>query len=292
MGVGFVLQRSLTLDIRTLNAANIYAFVPALLFIKLLKADLVLRSLGLTALFISLNTLVMLFFAVKTAKAFGMEEGASAIGLGGSFGNTGNYGLPLMQSLFGGAGVAAQSISMTVNNILCFTFGLWTVAGDGKSALSNLKRILKMPVIYAFLAVIVIRVGKLPLPAPVEKTAELLGNGLVPVALLTLGAQLAETKFRDNIKEITVGVTLKLLVAPLLMAFIVILANFAGVFGEESILPQLLILNAALPSAVNTVLLARQFDKQPEVAAGIISIGTAFSAFTIALLIRILNVCQ
>ncbi|MEJ6950731.1 AEC family transporter [Natronospora cellulosivora (SeqCode)] len=108
---------------------------------------------------------------------------------------------------------------------------------------------------------------------------EYLQNGLIPVALLTLGTQLYRTKFSFKNKDVYIASITRLLGGPIL-AFL--LLNLMGIDG---VMAQVLFISSSVPSAVNTALIAVEFNNEPDFASQVVMTSTLLSAITLTIVI-------
>jgi len=106
--------------------------------------------------------------------------------------------------------------------------------------------------------------------------------GVVPLALFTLGAQLSETKIRLKDLSLFIAVIGRLIISPLIAYGLVLL------FGIEGLMAQVLILGAAAPTAVNSVLLSIEFEGDYEYASQVVMLTTLLSIITVSIIIQLL----
>jgi predicted permease len=102
-------------------------------------------------------------------------------------GNSGNYGLPLIELVLGRQFVGFQALVLAINNVLTFTVGIWLLARSKLSIAEATKQVLSMPLIYAVLLGIVLSATQTSLPKPLLVSLKYLGDGLIPVALGDFG---------------------------------------------------------------------------------------------------------
>ena len=139
-----------------------------------------------------------------------------------------------------------------------------------------------------FLAVSVITLVSaigLPIPTPVEKWLDLLGAAAAPCALFAIGLFLSDKSIRSGLAEAGCATLIKLLVQPLaawlLLPFFVDIASVPG---------KVALLMAALPTAANAFVLAKQFDVSVEQNTASVLLSTAFSVVTVSALLVWLRV--
>lgn len=115
----------------------------------------------------------------------------------------------------------------------------------------------------------------------VSRTTGLLADAMIPLMLVALGMFLAEVKvFKIDIDVIVVS-SIRLLVAPLLA---ILLAVPFGVNGIEKAAG---ILQAGMPAAVLTSIIALEHDIVPRFVVTALFFSTACSVVTLTLLLTI-----
>ncbi|MCL5996904.1 MAG: AEC family transporter, partial [Chloroflexi bacterium] len=125
VGVGIVMDRTFHLDLATLSKLNFYVFVPALIFIKTLDAQLSPALFASVAAFTALHIVLMF---VLSWTLFGLppfSRQRPVLTLAAILSNAGNYGIPLATLAFGAQGASAMAIVVMVQNLATFTAGLW-----------------------------------------------------------------------------------------------------------------------------------------------------------------------
>jgi predicted permease len=108
-------------------------------------------------------------------------------------------------------------------------------------------------------------------------------DGLVAMALLTLGVQLSKTAARATLPRLGGALVLRLLVGPLVGWGIALLFPFHGELLKT------MILSTAFPTAVNTALIAHEFKADTVYATGAVFWSTLFSMVTVTALIVVLK---
>ena len=282
VALGIVIARNFPIDQRSLNVINLYVFVPALAFTKFLGSNLDLSQVGLVALFWLLLAVSLWVLAAAANRVFRVPSSRQSVStMGAMFPNSGNYGLPVIELAFGSFGVAVQSVVIAVHNLLFFSVGTFITGGGFSRFRRGLSAAARIPVLYAIFAAFLLRNRPELLPYPLGVAFDTLGQGLVPVALLTLGAQLGANPLPRPGKEVGIVVVLRLLAAPVVAWGISILLNLPHP------LAQVLIVSSAFPAAVNTVLLAIEFRRQPSLASSAVLWTTVVSVVTVTVVIAL-----
>jgi len=285
VGAGVALERRFKLDVGTMSKLNFYVFVPALLFKSLIESTIEFADLGVVALFqaVLIFTLLGINSGVMKLARVGPQL-ASVFLLATIFCNSGNFGIPLVTFAFPESpdkAVSYQAITIMVQNLLTFTLGL-VIVGHGEAGLGrSLKQTLKLPFVYVIAAALLFKYFAVPVTEwpYVWNPIDYAGRGLVAVALLTLGVQMAKTPRVPRPGVLGLANVMRLAAAP------VVAFGLVKLFGLTGMLARLLVIASAGPSAVNTVLIGLEFDNQPEFAASAVFYSTLFSAVTVAVTI-------
>jgi malate permease and related proteins len=283
MGAGYFVEKRLGFDLRSLTRLNFWIFVPAFLFVKIVETELSPRELGVVAAHFFLLFGAMGVLTWYSARLIGAQDSLRrAITTSVLFYNSGNYGVPAAQLAFPNQGVAesVQAITMTLQNFTNFSIGLGLVAGgQGKSRRETLQAMFRLPMIYTFIVAVIWRVFQLPKIEPVWEALQYLSDGLVPVALITLGAQMGQLKSYKFRREMALSLFLRLALAPIL-GFVLI-----KVVGAQGLLAQSILVSTSFPTAVNSALLAIEYNNEPEFASAIVFYSTLISSVTVSLVI-------
>jgi len=282
--IGYFIQSNFKLSINTLSKVQMYVFIPALMFYNIYSSKIGGDTVLNIVLFTTGLFIIMSFLSLFIAKLFKMSKIQEKAFINSTtLINQGNFGIPIIGLLFAGElSGQAMSLHMTMlmtTSLLLGTVGLYNTSSGtytGKEALIN---VLRLPIIYAIGLGFLFRTSKIDLPMPIDSTLNILGQGVIPVALFTLGAQLSETKM--NLKNYSVYLSnfLRLIISPLFALLLLKLFNI------EDLTSKILIIGAACPTAVNSVLMAIEFDGDVDYASQTVFISTLLSAVTVTIVI-------
>ena len=231
--------------------------LPALIFHTLVSADI-----SLDALYQLGSATVVVHVLLISLSALVLRLAKKDLGLTVSFtvGNTGNLGLPLCLLAFGEEGLAYAIVYFSVQCIFLFTVGEAVYAGS-----LSIKRILKIPIIYALIAALLVRIGNIPVHEIIMDTTQLLGGVVVPIMLITLGISIAGMVARNFLST---------LFWALVRTGLAIIAGLlvAEWFSLEGVARGVLIIETVVPVAVFHYLLAYKHNKNSEEISGLILI--------------------
>lgn len=177
-----------------------------------------------------------------------------------TFSNAGYLPLILIAALFESQ-VASQIfmylfLYLLGFNLLIWSLGVILLAGDSRGK-NNIKLIFNPPVI-AILAGLVIVFFKMDavLPAAFIKSIGSLGACALPLAMIVVGGNLALIKMESILKntELQLIVLIKLILMPFFVLLIVLFLNI------NPLVKFLLLLEAAMPTAVSLSVICRNFN--------------------------------
>lgn len=283
---GYIAQKKFKMDTRTFSKINIYLFIPAVLFMKIYEAKVSMAFIGrVVAYIIAVQAFMLLLGELLSRLNRYPRSKKKAFSNTLLFFNSGNYGLPLIDLVFKGSAIAtaSQIFIMLTQNITTSTVGVFQASSGKSSYKQALKNVLVMPALYVLAIVTVVKVTGFNVPEPILKPLGYLSEGFIGLALLTLGVQLAEVTAKINVKDVLLSSGIRLILSPALGLLLVLLL---GVQGE---LAKAMIIGVATPTAVNTAILAREFDNEPEYASQNVLVSTLISPVTLSVLIFLLN---
>lgn len=275
---GFALAWRLPLDSRTLGRILFYLATPTLVFRSLYQMEIdagALRDLALISITVTVTTGLMGWLASydqprNRRAAFTLSSGIS---------NNGNMGIPISYFALGAPGLALGSIYYVINSFIGNTLGV-VVASSGKIPVTSaLRQSLRVPVLYAAIVGLAFNRTGVTMPTGVFRAVDLLADAAIPGMLILLGLQLRHAPIRERQLIIFRSVAIRLLGGPLL-AWLLCLA--LGVTGVNQ---SVIILQAAMPTAVMTAVLATEYDTAPRLVATVIFFSTLVSMITLSLVL-------
>jgi len=246
--VGYLLGRTTGLDVGPLNTAGLYVLVPALAFHSILTTGLGGGEVLKLAVGVVAYAAVMIAIAWVVGRVVGTSGALlGALMLAAAFPNSGFVGIPLSEFAFGDVGRTTAVLYLTIQNLLVYTVGVYIASnGAGRGVREAVVEIFRLPLIYAVLAAVALRVlGAVPATdAAVVETIGAVGEAAIPVMLLILGIQLAKTDVTAVTRSAAPSV-LKLVAAPVVAVGIALALSF----GDATV-AKVFVLESATPTAV------------------------------------------
>lgn len=265
-----------------LEQLGYWVLYPALLFITILNADF--SGLSLDAMIAALLVAVLAMCALTFALWPLLDRsGLAKVSEFSSIFQTavrwnGFIALAVAQKIFPPAGMAVVALVMAVIIIPINLASVFVVTrfADRSANWSKIGRgMATNPLILASLSAIVLRSLGINLYDPIDETLDLVGRAALGMGLVSIGAGLKVRDLWQPRVAILLPVVLKLLFFPVLLVGI---AVAFGVSGQEL---AYLALCAAVPTAMNGYLLARQLGGDAELYAAVTTLQTIVSFFTI-----------
>lgn len=293
IALGFIVCKKFNLAINTLSKLNFYIFVPCFIFVNLYTTELQLEMLKVL---ICAAVLLMFYslYGALIAKLRGYApDMTNAFKNSVMFNNSGNIGLSLITLVFSSApfvidgktpyldtAVSAQIMILMLQNISTNTLGFYNASRANTSLKKCLQKIFSMPTIYAVPLALILKLFPFDFSTlPGWPALVYIKNGLVPMALLTLGVQLAKTTFDWTNKEVYISVFVRLILGPITAVIFIVLFGFNGAVAQT------ILIAYSVPTAVNTALIAVECDSCQDFAAQAVMLSTLLSTFTLTLAI-------
>lgn len=289
--LGFVISKKFNLNILTLSKLNFYVFTPGFIFVNLYTANLDLNLLKVL-FFCILYLIITDLLARSIAKFRKFDIGlTNAFKNSTMFNNSGNIGLSLITLVFGSTpfvidgqtpylnqAIAAQLIVLVFMNTTMNTLGFYYAGRAKMNFKDSIKKIFTMPSIYAIPLALLLKYVQLDITiSPIWPALTYIKDGLVPVALLTLGVQLSKTEFDFRNINVHIAVFTRLVVGPVLTLILIYLFKITGIVAQTVLIAY------SVPTAVNTALIAVECDNYQSFASQVVMVSTIFSAITLTL---------
>lgn len=281
---GYALQRWIGVEKKPLSTIVLNVLSPCLVFSSLVGSQLPGDELVSLALFTVINVLLMGAVAYVAARLLRLGRTQTiALLVMVMFVNGGNYGLTLNQLRYGDPGLARAVVYYTTSTVMLYTLGIFISSMGEMPWREALARLIKFPAVYAAVSAVVVYSFHIAIPAPLLRGIEVAGAGAIPVMLLVLGMQLADLRTVASWRLAVPTLIIRLVGGPLLGVLVATLLGLTGLGRATSII------EASMPPAVFTIILATEFELDPPAVTSIVLVSTLLSPLTIATAITLLN---
>jgi predicted permease len=210
-----------------------------------------------------------------------------ALLLAAAFPNATYLGLPVLEASFG---PWARSIAIQYDLFACtpllLTLGIYIAArfGGSEERENPAFALLKVPPLWAAIAGVGMSITGIPLPQGLGRFLEMLGAGVVPLMLFSIGLGLQWAgRWWARMPEALPVIAIRLVITPALAWWI---AATTGLTGDVLAAT---VLEAAMPSMVLGIVLCDRYHLDTALYAIIVTLTTALSLITLPLWFQILH---
>ena len=288
IGLGLYLRRSELVPEAQwsgMETISYWLFFPALIFNALYHADLKNVPLGdmtftLVAAVLIMGALMLALYPVFRS-VFKVDNPSYTSIYQGVLRWNGFVALAIVQKAYGNDAMALVAVAMAamiplINVIIIAVMSIYgsNSATGFKSVFIN---ILKNPFIIASLVGLAVNLLEIPLWEPLVSTLEISGRAGLACALLIVGAGLRLSHAFPPARDVWFSVVLRLIFMPALAL------SLAMVFGLRGIPLEVIIISTAVPTAMNSYVLAKKMGGNASLIAAIVTIQTPLSAIAIPL---------
>ncbi len=283
VAVGYLVARRIGIEPPALATLAYWVLGPAFIFDVLAGAELdpgvVWRVVGSTIITMTLVGMGAALVMRTIGRSF--SEMAAGV-LTSTYGNVGNFGLAISAFALGEGVLPIASIVMVTVNTIGILIGVGLASIRHHSAVRSIATAVFSPLALAVIPALVVNVTGTVLPLWLDRPVSLLAAALIPVMLLTLGVQIAAMPRALPRGLVSVPIALKLVVSPLVAVGATALLGIGVGAGD------VVVLQAAMPSAVFTSLIALEHDLEADYVTSVVLSGTLASALTLPAVITLI----
>lgn len=284
VAIGYVVGRTLDVDPATPSKLSYWVFGPAFVFDALFRADLaadvVVRVVAAAG-----GAMVVsgVFGWLWSRLASGSRQEQAAVLTTSIYGNVGNYGIAVVVFTFGAESLPLAALLMVVINITGLLVGVASATGIDQSLGVAARRALMAPMFVAVLPAVGLNVANVELPPVLDRPVALVAQAMIPLMLVTLGIQLAGMGMPRLDAVAGRALTAKLLLQPVAALWLVWLLRL------EPVAAGAVVIQASMPPAVFSALIALEHDLIPDRVTTIVLGGTILSAVTVPVAIFVVT---
>jgi predicted permease len=191
--------------------------------------------------------------------------------------------LAIILKLYGDTGAALIGVAFAVMVPILQISNIIVLVAFSNDARLDWRQIVRSlvinPIMWGVLAGLSINLLHVPVWSPIMSILDLLGRGALGLSLLALGAGLSLQAALKPSRELLLGLTNKLFISPAIMA------AWAIWFGVSGLAFAVLLVCAAVPTAMNGYLLAKKMGGDAELYAATSTLQTVVSFFSIPLVL-------
>ncbi len=260
-------------------------FLPAIVFTGLASRAVSVHELEPSLIMLSLEVFcVLLAWGISILLGFSRKK-QGAVVFCSAFGSSTFLGYSIITQMYPGNSEAlAEAVLISEIGVGYPIFILGPVLaahfGSAESGWKASLSFFKSPVFYALAGGILWGVSGLPgkdnsLTAPLFHLADVLSGALTPVAIITVGLMLKKPSVKSILVPLMVVIAIKLLLKPFLAG------TLASALGFQDQWRQILVILAAMPSAVLGAVFLRRYGGDASLASALLLTATILSCATI-----------
>lgn len=275
--IGYIFGRKTKVNMSGVVDIVIYIALPAMVFTSMLDKKIVLLDASkvwasTVMIMLGCGITAWIVFKIIRQKHSGLYIPILVM-------NTVNIPFPIIYLAYGSEGLFAATLFYIPNVMIAYSLGIFIASG--RSWKDNLKEMLRVPPVYAAIAGLIVNLCDVSVPEIIVRPLNLVGLMAIPLVLLVLGYNLSRIKlaslpttFLASFLRVGVGLGIGFLAVT--------------VFGLTGILRSVVILDSAMPAAVNSSLLATKYKNEADLVSSVVFVTTIASLFTIPFLLNML----
>lgn len=201
------------------------------------------------------------------------------------FSNIGYMGYPVIQSIYGSTALIYASVFLIPFNILIYTYGIFVMRKKGSGGGFKLRTLFNNGVI-ACLIMLVIIIFKLRIPTILSDTIIRIGDMVVPISMMIIGASLADFKPKELFSDVRLLIysAIRLIVLPLAGALIL-----KPLVADEMLMGVTMVM-LATPVGSLTAMMASEYGGDTKLTSKGIALTTIASVITLPLVFKIAGI--
>jgi malate permease and related proteins len=265
----------------TLGTLILYVPLPAVCLLTLPDLEWNLSLLGVGAVTWIIFFGALFLFPWLGRKYHWDKELVACLILTAGFCNSAFIGFPVIDALYGKEALKhAIFLDQAGSFLIVSTFGIWLAItySSGKMRKRILfRKIILFPPFISFIVAILIGLMGLRPEGALREVLERLASLLTPMALISVGLQLHWNDIRAQLRFLTLGLTFKLILAPLGIFLIYYALN-----TPKDIL-NIVVMESAMAPMITSSILAASHNLRPKLAGMMVGVGVPLSFFTLGL---------
>lgn len=195
------------------------------------------------------------------------------------FGNVGFMGFPVVNALLGGEALLYASLLLVPFNLLAYSVGVMMIRGELRGGFHFDTSVLRSAPMVATYVAVVLLLLRVQVPAPVEQAVDSMGDMIVPLSMIIVGASLGDMPLREALGDWRCYVfsAFRLLAVPAAVWFVM------GLFVKDALLLGAMTIQAGMPVAAVAAMLSLQYGRNASLASRTVFVSTVLSTLTIPL---------
>lgn len=267
----------LSCDKNTIAKILLFILAPLIVFNATISVKLDASVLFLPLFFFLLSS-TLAFILLFVFKRIYSDNTANLLAFSTSTGNTGNIGIPLAILFLEPHLVDVFIFTVLASILYQNSVGYYITAKGHFTAKESIKKVLKLPVLYAFLLGIIFNISGFKIPDIFLNYADYLKGTYAILGMMLLGMGMEKMRSNNSfdLKFISYAIIIKFFLWPMIvLAFIFVDKNYIHFLNEGFYM--IMFLFSIVPLAGNTVTVATILNVKPEKMSLAVFITTMIS---------------
>ncbi|UCD08202.1 MAG: AEC family transporter [Dehalococcoidales bacterium] len=276
--IGFIFGKIKKWDLSVISEIVIYIGLPALVLTSMLEKKIDLLNAAKvwgSAVLIIFGCMIVawIVFSIIRQKHSGLYLPIGIM-------NAVNIPFPIIFLVYGQEGLYGATLFMIASGVITYSVGIYIASG--KDWKGSLKEVLKIPPIYAAVLGLLLNMFEVEVPEVVTTPLNIIGLMAIPLVLLVLG---------NNLSKIKITAIPTSLLASFLRIGVGLAFGFLAVtiFDLTGVLRAVVILNSAMPAAVNAAIITTKYDNESDLVSSVIFVTTLASLAVIPFILSFLT---
>jgi hypothetical protein len=276
--IGYILGKITKMDMSVVVEVVFYVGLPALAFVSILDKNIFLldaTKVWAAAIMIVFGCGITAWIIFKI-----IRQKHSGLYIPISIMNALNIPFPIIYLVYGSEGLYAATLFYIPNALLTYTLGIYIASG--KHWRESIKEVFKVPPFYAILTGLLLNLFDVTVPELILKPLSFISMMVIPLLLLILGSNLSRVRITSL--PTTLLASFLRVGTGLLFGFLTV-----NLFNLTGVLRSIVILNSAMPAAVNSSILATKYKNEADLVSSVVFVTTIASLVVIPFLLDVLS---
>lgn len=289
--LGYIAGRFLKVDGQNISKLMFYMISPVVIFNSLLHTKINLSVISLPFLILGIGV-SLAYASLYIGRKIWRDSTPNVLALTAGTANSGFFGIPVAMLVLDEATVGIYITAMIGMTIFENSFGFYITAKSSMTAADALKKVIRLPSLYAFLTGTIFSISGIAFPDFFESFAKNMTGAYTILGMMIVGFGVAKAgkffsrKTFGHPAFILLASLIKFAIWPLIIFVILALDTLFFNFYAESI-HRALILISIVPIAANTVVIATILNAHPDKVAVTVLITTIFALFYVPLMVAL-----
>ena len=271
-------------DSLTLNKIVINIAIPSLIFLAMFNADLSNLNILIPITLICIITGSLcgsLVYFFSRARGYSKRTRWTLVGSSTLF-NSGFLGYPVVLGIFGATGLVRAVFFDMGSTILFLSLGILFILIFGGKYTSIIRRTLLFPPLWGIILGILANILHLNPGFISLNVLKYLSGAAIPLIMISLGLSLEAGDIKNYFGAASFVTLTRLIISPIIAILMVYILGLHGLEGTVTVV------EAGMPSAMLSLVLAASYDLDVNAAAACIFLSTVVSMITLPILISLI----